>query len=178
MVQSFFRDVGFPFDCQQRREGHSRTQVMRRIFLDPVHESGSFFFETDSKKTVNSECGIPQPRVAIVPVAAVSNHLREACRRSRDDRPRRLVGEKLQCQRRSLNLFSPAPVIGAGRQPPVPELHRLLKQFFGLTFCRRTRHAGPGFGRVENKDFRLPLLQTESGDNTAVSVETQRYCAA
>src|SRR5829696_2737647 len=100
--------------------------------LEPAHERLSLLGEPDAQETVEGEGGVTDPRVTVTPVALPSYTLRQAGRGGRNDRPGRLVSEKLQHEGRAVNHLAPAARIRALREPVAPIVHGLHeKLFFG-----------------------------------------------
>ena len=102
------------------------------IFSNPAHEVGGFLAKPDAKKCIDGERRVAKPGIAIIPIAAAADDFGEAGGGRCDDRAGGLEGKKFQDQRGPIHLFAPAPAIGAGRKPTLPELHGALKQFFGF----------------------------------------------
>ena len=63
--------------------------------FDPTHERAGFLGETDTQEAVERESGVPDPGVAVVPVALSANALGQTHRGGRHHRPRWLEREEL-----------------------------------------------------------------------------------
>src|SRR6516162_560897 len=76
-----------------------------------AHELLGFFGQTEAQEGVHRECRIPDPGVAVIPVALAANSLRQAARGRGDNRAGRLVGQQLQGEGGTVHHFSPAASI-------------------------------------------------------------------
>src|SRR6266545_2882333 len=127
---------------------------------EPVHESPCFLREPEPKKSVEGEGRVPNPGVAVVPVALPADLLREARRRSGDDGPRRLVGEQLQRQSRPMHHLAPAPAVAGLGQPAAPVIDRPFVRFAGLPFGVLARYIVACY-LLKNERDALAGLQSE-----------------
>ena len=93
---------------------------------EPVGEGLRLVGEPQAKQGVERERRVPDPRVAVVPVAAAPDHLGEACRGRGHDRAGRAVGQELQGERRTVDHLAPAALVLRAREPAPPERDRLL----------------------------------------------------
>ena len=75
---------------------------------------------------MQGEGRVPQPGIAVVPVAVAPDGLGERGRRRRADGAARLVGEGLQGDERAHDQVAPAAVVGAASDPVVPVVPRVV----------------------------------------------------
>src|SRR5215212_1661157 len=131
MLQSLLGEVAPPIYAVHELQRAVRLRLVAAV-LEPAHERLSLLGEPDAQETVEGEGGVTDPGVTVIPVALPSYTLRQAGSRGRNDRPGRLVSEKLQHQGRAVNHLAPAARIRALREPVAPILHGLHeKLFFG-----------------------------------------------
>src|SRR5215472_2474625 len=149
-IQGLFGNLAVTVDCEKCRNRLIRTQILRCIVLNPIHERCSLFSEADPEESVDGKGRVPYPRVTVIPVPSTTYKLGQACGRRGDNRSGGFEREKFQSQCRSLHLLSPSPLIGAGREPAVPELQSCLDELLGFHFRRRTKNAAI---RPENEDL-------------------------
>ena len=81
---------------------------------DELHELAGLLVEADHVQAPEGEGRVPDPGVAVVPVALPARRLGQRGRQRRDHRPGRLVGQPLERQRRALE--GPAPGV-VGKRP-------------------------------------------------------------
>src|SRR6266508_2364918 len=125
MVERLLGELAISVDAVHRLERiagpvHPLPEPVRQ----PVHKGPGFLREPEPKEPVKREGGVPNPRVAVVPVALPPDLLREARRRSGDNGSRRLVGEQLQRQSRPMHHLAPAPAVAA----PAPPAYTLTER--------------------------------------------------
>ena len=127
--------------------------------LHPFHERRRFLQETQGHQRVDGEGGVPQPAVAVVPVPAAAQFLRQRRGGRGDQRPRRVVDEQLEGQRRPLHGFPPAAAVAGLADPVLPEVRGQREQVGGLTRGQRPDLAAPFQLDVHG----LALVQGERG---------------
>src|SRR3712207_1552380 len=98
--------------------------------LQPAHECCGLLSEPDAQEAVEGKGGVPDPGVAIVPVALAADTLWQAGCGSRDDRSRRLERQELERQCRAVDHLAPAAGVGALRKPPAPIVHGQHEKLF------------------------------------------------
>ena len=103
------------------------TDALAETVGQPVHEAGGLVGEAEPEQRVEGEGRVADPRVAVVPVAAAADLLRQARRRRGDHRPGRLVREQLEHERGAVHGLPPAPAVARMREPAAPELDRVLE---------------------------------------------------
>ena len=102
---------------------------------DELHELPRLLVEADHVQAPEREARVPDPGVAVVPVALPARRLRKRGGQRGDHRPGRLVGEPLERQRRALQ--GPAPrVVGE-----VPALQPAPPQVLTVPWTSRTASA-------------------------------------
>ena len=103
--------------------------------------------EAEGVQRPQGEGGVPDPAVAVVPVAPAARRLRERRRRRGHERPRRSEREPLQGQRAALQVPSPRMVreVAPG-QPVLPVVRRPHEALVGLVRGRRRRVLAPRQG--------------------------------
>src|SRR5262249_37585701 len=115
---------------------------------------------------------VPDPGVAIVPVAPTADVLWQAEGGRGDDRAVLRGGEQLQRERGAVDHLAPAALIRAARDPPPPEVDGLLEgvalviRAFARRFRRRRYH-------LEHEPRRFVGPERELRDH-GVSREPQR----
>jgi hypothetical protein len=67
-------DVGAAVYAEER---HELVTALPAALFEPTHEISGLLVKTDGDQGVESEGGVPEPGVAIVPVALLSNGLRQ-----------------------------------------------------------------------------------------------------
>ena len=95
--------------------------------FDPVDEGLRFPREAQPEEAVHGEGGVPDPGVAVVPVADSSYRLREARGGRGHDGAGGREGQQLQGQGRALDDLPPPALVLAARDPLAPKLHGLPK---------------------------------------------------
>jgi len=138
------------------------------------------------KERLQSQCGIAQPAVAVVPVQLPTGGRGKGGTGRTDEGSRRTEGEQLDRQSRPDHLLAPTPAVGALIDPASPEVKRAAVRFFGTVFPWREEvgAAGrmaavakeqPALGAVRYRKFRYHRLVCPSQGN----VRCQRdRCAA
>ena len=96
--------------------------------LQPTHETGRLIREADAEQAIEREGRVPDPRVAVVPVAFPTDALGQATRRCRHDGSGRLVREQLQHQSGAVDDLAPAARVGAAPQPVAPIQNRVREE--------------------------------------------------
>src|SRR3954454_16978942 len=88
--------------------------------MQPVHEGASLLCKSEDVQRIERKAGIPQPRIAVVPVASPSQELWQRRRWSRDDGSGGCVGQQLEREGAAPDLFNIGTVVGALLQPGTP----------------------------------------------------------
>ena len=110
VVEHLLGNLGAPVDGVHDLEGAGLVaDALAEAVRQPVHEAGGLVGEAEPEQRIEGEGGVPDPRVAVVPVAPAADLLREARRRRGDHCPRRLVGEELEHERGAVHGLAPAP---------------------------------------------------------------------
>ena len=175
MTQCRLGKLAVALDREDRRDRHSRAEVLGRVILNPAHEARRLISEADAEKSVNCEGCITEPGVAVIPVAGASDDFGEASGGCGNNCSRRVERKELQYQCRSLHLLTPATAIGAGRDPLVPEFHSALKQLLGLFFGGRRKDAAVDGVTPQNEDLRFAFLEYELGGHATLFVLPERH---
>src|SRR3712207_2737689 len=89
---------------------------------EPAHEVLRLLLEADGDQGVEGEGGVPEPGIAVVPVALATDPLGQAHRRRGYQGARWIVDQQLQHERRATVDLAPPSVIGATRDPTPPVL--------------------------------------------------------
>src|SRR5437588_2808400 len=108
---------------------------------------------------------VPEPAIAIVPVAHAADVFGERCRRRGDDAAGRRVGQRLQHDQRAVQLVVPATFERAAIAEVRPELLRVAQRLFGIDLFRRVRVRGEP--RKRERDA-LPFPDRELCDGPKV----------
>src|SRR6516225_3716578 len=174
-VHTLLRDLAVSVNGEEHRNRLIRAEVLGCAALNPIHESCSLFPKANAEERVDCKSRVPYPGVAVIPVPCAPDDFWQAACWSGNDRPGRFEGEKLQSQSGSLHLLSPAPLVGTGRKPLLPELQGSLEKLFGFQFGRRERNRGTGVVSPQNEDLRLPFLKDELRVHTALPVLLQGH---
>ena len=102
----------------------SPTRQSRNRSRQPTHERLCLLAKAQAQKRIKRESRVANPSVAVVPVALAAELLGQRCRRRRDDRPRRLVGQAASASapsgapsRASARCSATATASGASSQP-------------------------------------------------------------
>src|SRR5262249_45483905 len=129
-----------------------------------------FFGQAEAQEGVDRKCRIPDPGVAVVPVALAANALRQAACGRRDNRTGRLVGQQLQGEGGTVHHFSPAAGISTLANPSLPKFNGSAEQILGF-LSRRGKSTSELLRHVaEHKNSGLPLAQGELRDDGAVDL--------
>ena len=119
---------------------------------------GGLLQEAERHERVNRERGVAQPAVPVVPVPAAAQFLRQRRGGRRDQRPRGVVDEELEHQRRPLDHLAPSSPVTGLADPVLPEVRREGEQPLGLSPGQRAYLPRPFQLDVD----RLPLLHREA----------------
>src|SRR5262249_38680630 len=119
---------------------------------------------------VDRECRIPDPGVAVIPVALAANALRQAACGRRDNRAGRLVGQQLQREGGTVHHFSPAASISGLADPSLPKFDGSAEQILGFLSRRRNSTSKLWRQVTEHENSGLPLAQSELRDDGAVDL--------
>src|SRR5690349_15648503 len=101
MFQNLLANFTVAVDREEHRERRFGTNVFRRVTLNPVHESGRLFSETDAQKAIDCEGSVADPGVPVIPITRATDDLRNAGSRSRHNGSSRFKGKKFESQSRS-----------------------------------------------------------------------------
>ena len=109
-----------------------RPGTLARLFLRPVPEPGAerggLLHVAQAEQRVDGERAVPDPGVAVVPVALPAFLLGQPGGRRRDRGPGRRVGHQLQRDRRTGDHLAPAAGVAGPVQPAAPEPRRVILQ--------------------------------------------------
>ena len=132
---------------------------------EPVPPALGFLLVARHHERVEGEGGVPQPAVAVVPVADASELLGQRRRGGGDDAPRRRVGERLEGEQGAPHHVAPSPLVLAGVGPRLPVLLGLLDDVVGVGWAGRrlVRRV-----RVEHEGHALPFPDREVGHRREV----------
>ena len=129
VVKGLLGEVGGPVhpvhDAQ--RAAAVASAVLDQPVPDPDAEGRRLFQVAQSQQRVHRERRVPDPGVAVVPVALAPDLLREPGGRRGDQRPGRRVRHQLERHRRAGHHFPPAPGVGGLAEPGPPELGGLVR---------------------------------------------------
>ena len=124
-----------------------RARVLARLLLHPVPqpdaERGGLLHVAQAQQRVDGEGAVPDPGVAVVPVALAAGLLGQAGGRRRHRRPGRVIGHQLQRHGRTGDHLPPPAGVGRPVQPAAPEPRRVVGQPLGLLgrdLARRAAH--------------------------------------
>src|SRR5580693_1011425 len=93
MIQRVFGGYAFAEDREYRGECLAGVRMFGGVMLQPIHEAGGFFGESQTHECVYGEGGIANPSKAIVPVAGAADDFGKAGGGGGDDRSRGLERE-------------------------------------------------------------------------------------
>ena len=106
-----------------------RPGPLAGLLLDPVaqpaHERRGLLGEPESEQRMDREGGVPDPGVAVVPVALAADLLGQAGGGRGDQGAGRGVGHQLEGDGRAVDHLPPAAPVGRAGQPAPPEPGRL-----------------------------------------------------
>jgi len=139
------------------------------------HEVGGLLGEADAQQRIQRECGIADPRVAIVPVSGGHPTPPGEGRRTGrcgDDRSRRVEGQQLEDESRPVDHLAPPPAVGALREPAMPIVDRSREQL-ALQVIRAAQVTAVRVGLAECERRLLALFEREFGDRRA-AVDRER----
>jgi hypothetical protein len=125
-----------------------------------------------ARERLQREGGVPEPAVAVVPVAGAADLLGQRRRRGRRDAARRRVGEPLEHEQRPPDGVRVLALVGAAGDPAAPEVLRVVEGVLGVDRRRRA-----GIRPVPGEDERHPLARghLELGDRAlAAPLELDR----
>jgi hypothetical protein len=107
-------------------------RLVRGAVLEPVAEPGGLVEVTEPEQRVDGERAVPDPGVAVVPVALAAFLLGQPGGRRGDRRAGGRIGHQLECHGRPGDHLAPAAGIGRAAQPGAPEASGLVGQALGL----------------------------------------------
>jgi hypothetical protein len=161
MVQDFFGQLSASVDTIHNLNGPVGIQVVGAI-LNPPHETGGLICEPNAEQRVQSEGGVANPRVPVVPVALAAHFFGKTARGSRDNCSRWFESQQFQRQRGALYHFPPPALVGGFGEPSPPILYSSLEQIIGLQLGKQIGVAfGPRSNVAQHKGHHLPLSQGE-----------------
>src|SRR5882724_10802588 len=99
MIQSFLWQPTVAVDGEDHRQPLPRVRAQVRTILNPIDKIRGFRGEAEAQKRVNRKGRVPQPRIAIIPIARPADHFGKTGRGSCDDRPCRFECQQLEHQR-------------------------------------------------------------------------------
>src|SRR5215211_7606430 len=102
--------------------------VLMATVSQPTHKVPRLVLEADVDQGVERQRRVPEPGVAVVPVALSPDLLRQTHRRGGDERARRIVDHELEDKGRSVDYLPPPPLIGAVCEPTPPVSHGAVQQ--------------------------------------------------
>ena len=111
------------------------------------------------EKRIEREGRVPQPAVAIVPVADAADLLRQRGGRGRDDAPRRCERQRLQGDQGTHDFVGPVAVIGATPAPLLPPRAGVFHRRADVDRRRRLVRGVPG----QQERHAVPLAHGELG---------------
>ena len=113
MIERLLGELVAPVDAIHglQRARCVRAPALAEALGEPLHEGRRLFRETEPQQAVERKGGVPDPRIAVVPVARAAQLLRQTGRRSCHDRTGRLVGEELQRERGAVDHLAPTPAV-------------------------------------------------------------------
>jgi hypothetical protein len=161
VLEDLFRNLGPPVDPVQdlERPGLARRRLAEPV-REPIHERARLLREAEAHEGVDRERGVPDPRVAVVPVPRAADLLGKAGGGRRDDCPGRLIGEELEDERRAVDHLAPAAAVIRLREPTAPVLDRRLVRLARLVLGVRARDVVL-LDRLENEGDALARPQGE-----------------
>src|SRR5215471_6696690 len=109
----------------------------------PVHELAGLFSEPYPQQPVHSKRRVPDPGVAVIPVALTADAFGQTASRGSHNCTGGLIGEELQCQCGALDHFAPAPSVGALREPASPKIDRVLEELHRFVLRQGEAAIGP-----------------------------------
>ena len=158
MIQRLLRQGVPAVDAIHDLQGPVRFQLPTPCF-DPIHELCGLVGEPDAKQPVEGEGRVPNPGVAVVPIAFPADALREAAGRRGHDGAGRLEGQHFEGQGRTIDHLPPPAGVGALGEPAPPELDGFFKQLEAFLRGTGSHAALPGFQGLKDEHDRLPFLE-------------------
>ena len=140
------------------------TDPLGQAVSQPVHEARGLVSKAEPEQRVEREGRVPNPRIAVVPVAAAADLLRQARGRRRDHCPGRLVGEELEDECRAMHRLPPPAAIARLPDPAAPELDRVLELLPCHLRCDGVRHVAVGH-RLEYERLALAGHERELAED-------------
>src|SRR5262249_13739328 len=119
MVEGFLRQGVAAIDAVHELQ-RAPARPLDRPLLQPSHELLGLVHEAEPHQPIQRERRIPDPGVAVIPVAHATDLLRETAGGCRDHGPGRREGQELEHHGRAVHEFTPAPGMAEGSQPLPP----------------------------------------------------------
>ena len=119
------------------------TGLLLRPVPEPGAEGGGLLHVAQAQQRVDGEGAVPDPGVAVVPVALPAFLLGQPGGRRRDRGPGRRVGHQLQGDGRTADHLAPPAGVARAAQPAAPEPRGVVRQllgFLGRDPARRAAH--------------------------------------
>ena len=161
MVQVDFVQLAAPVNAVQDLQILPVLPLVNLGF-QPVHKAVGFFGESDAEQRVEGKGGVPDPGIAVVPVALAPQFLGQAASGGGHNGAGGFIGQQLQRQGGTLHHFPPAPPVGALAQPPPPVGHGFLKEGFAFGGSRRVVIGGVIAQHSHGNGDRVAFGQGES----------------
>ena len=108
-----------------------RAPVLYAV-TQPAGEGGRLLPEAQAEQGVHGEGRVPDPGVAVVPVAFAADLLGQPGRRCGHQAAGRGVGHELEGDGGAVNRLAPAAEVGGLRHPGLPEAHGLVEELLDL----------------------------------------------
>ena len=141
------------------------------LLQQPVQVSVGAVLVAQAVQNVDGEAGVPEPRVAVVPVAGATNGLRQAGGWSGHDGAGVAVHHQVQREERTHNRITPQARVVHPRDETLPVTRRRRHFLIGAVAFDAGR---PPVAIGEHEPGRLPLAKGEARMNAAV-VERQGH---
>ena len=158
VVKGLLVEVGGAVDPVHDLQGSgSLAGLLAHPVAEPAHERRGLVGEPESEQRMDREGGVPDPGVAVVPVAFAADLLREAGGGCGHEGAGGGVGHQLERDRRAGDHLAPAAAVGRAGQPTPPEPGGVVEH--GQQFLARSAPRWVLGGRLQDHPVHLPGLQ-------------------
>src|SRR5260370_20995209 len=131
VIERLLNQILPPIDSVHDLQRLART----RLFADRGHKAHELFGllgESETQEGIDSECRIPDPGVAVVPVTSAANDFRQAARGRCNDRASGFVRQQFESEGGTVNYFAPPAGVPGMGEPSLPKCNGSAEQLLGL----------------------------------------------